>query len=297
MTRMIDEVSRRLLHFVGAIVVVSAIGCVICDAAKAAVISDPTLVTGADAIDPLLPDPNAGVLDATSLVPGAATKSDLTSLPSFGVIQNFNGFTSRTTQGAAAGVPAVNYFSFTDPNRPDARISSLSGNGSGGGGDSGGSTSGATTSPPAGTTDQYLGSNVTTGGFKQTIEFGTYDAGTSTFTADQSVSAAGFMITRINAVATNWTATFYDASNTVLSTQTTGVIQSTTTRVAVLFGYFSSSANIRRVEVVFQGAVNTFFDDLGFTSSVVVPEPASFALCGLAGCLLSGHRLGRRRRD
>ena len=285
MTQMFDDISNYLRRLVGAMVV----GCLVVGigtAANAAVIIDPTLFTGPDSIDPVQPDTNAGVLDTTIVAGGAASKATLTSQPTWGVIQNFNGFTSRTAQGAAAGVPAVNYFAFTDPNRPDVKISSLSGNGSGGGGDSNASTSGATVSPPAGTTDQYLGSNVTTGGFSQTLEFGTYDTSTNTFVADQTVSSIGFMVTRINNVATNWTATYYDASGNVLETQTTGTVQAVTT-VAAQFGRVSSSADIRRVTIVFQGAVNTFFDDLGYTA---VPEPSTALLVGVGVCGLWAHR-------
>ena len=230
------------------------------------VITNPALAFGPDAIDPLAPSTNAGVLDATTVVTGAVSKAQLATLASFGVVQDFNGFTGRAVQGAAAGVPAVNYLSFTDPNRPDVRISSLSGNPSGGGGDSNASTSGVTSSPPAGT-DQYLGSTATTGGFKQIIEFGTYNAIDGSFVSDQSVSTVGFMITRINNVATNWTATFYDANNAVLETQTTGTV-SGVSNLAALFGRTSNIASIRRVEVTFNGSVNTFMDDFGFTSNL-----------------------------
>ena len=254
--------ARSLLRHISAV----ALSLVFVATASAAVVTDPVLSFGSNAIDPLSPDANAGVLDATVLIANAATKADLAAISNFGVVQDFAGFTGRSAQGAGAGVPAVNYFSFTDPNRPDVRISSLSGNGSGGAGDSNASTSGATIGPPAGTTDQYLGSNVTNGGFTQTIEFGTYNTGDNTFAADRAVSAAGFMITRINNVATNWTATFYDANDGILDTQTTGIVQNVNS-VAVLFGRISTSADIRRIRIVFQGAVNTFMDDLGFTST------------------------------
>ena len=60
------------------------------------VLTDPTLTTGSNAIDPLGPPVNtnnSGDLDATGTVTGSATKAALTSLSDFAVVQSFSGFT------------------------------------------------------------------------------------------------------------------------------------------------------------------------------------------------------------
>ena len=240
------------------------------------VVTNPTLVTGVNAIDPPLSDPNGFVLDATGVVTGAAAKTDLTSIPDFAAVQTFTGVTPRSTQGTGvgAGFGAVNHFDFTDPNRPDVRLTSTSGNASGGGADNSAGTSGT---GPGAANEQYLGNASGSllaqyGYWGQFIEFGTYDSGTGTFDPNRSVSAAGFMITRTASASTTWTATFYNSDNVALSTQT---ITTAGANQAYLFGYKSTSANIRRVQVVFTGqSANTFMDDLGFTNA---PAAAPYA--------------------
>ncbi len=229
---------------------------------QAGLIIDPTLVTGSGAIDPLKPDANAGVRDATGVVTGAATKAALEGTAGFGVLQSFGGFT------AAAGVN-VNYISYTDPATPDVRITTTSYNGSGGGVSANFTTSG--------TSGQFIGSGGFSAGAASVIEFGTYDAGLGSFVADRTVSAAGYMISQnTNAAARTWTVLFKDASDNVLSTQT----QSPTPSQSVLFGHIAEG--IARIELGVSGGgdAGTFMDDFGFAVNAI-PEPstAPMVLC------------------
>lgn len=118
------------------------------------------------------------------------------------------------------------------------------------------------------------------------IEFGSFTS-PSTFAADQAVSTVGFMLNQnANAIARTWTATFFDASNEVLSTQSSAANANS----SLLFGLTESSNNIRRVELVIGGGgdAGSFIDDLGFA---VIPEPSAALLSSLGLlALLSRHR-------
>ncbi len=242
---------------------------------QAGLISDPTLVFGSGAIDPLLPDANAGVRDATAVVAGAATKAALEGTAGFGVVQSFPSLTAATATN-------VNYISFTDPARPDVRITTTSYNSSGGGISANFTTSGAS--------GQFIGSGGYAAGAASIIEFGTYDADTASFVADRTVSAAGYMISQnTNNVARTWTVTFKDASDNVLSTQ----VQSPTPSQSVLFGHIADG--IARIElgVAGGGDAGTFMDDLGFAVTPV-PEPSAAVILI---CLSAAAAWGRSRRS
>lgn len=229
--------------------------------ANAAVMTNPTLATGSDAIDP------TGGVEASGTVTGAATKAALTSTTGFGVIQTFTAFNTP-----ASGIN-VNYVDFTAG--PDIRITSQSYNGSGG--------ANSTNFASSGSSSFFIGS----GGFATAgnplavvIEFGSFTS-PSTFVPDQAASAVGFMLNQnAGATARTWTATFFDSSDGVLSTQTS----SANANSSLLFGLTQSSNNIRRIELVIGGGgdAGTFIDDLGFA---VIPEPSvallSFVSLGL----------------
>lgn len=173
------------------------------------VITDPVLVTGADAIDPIAPDPNAGLLDATGLVTGAATKAALTSSIGFGVVQEFQGFTANTELGGVGD--ALNILSFTSPTVPDVSFSTLSYNGSGGARSFNFTTSSST--------GQYLGSGGHPGGVASTIEFGSYED--DEFVTDQLVDSVGFMLARSEQPGERtFTVNFRNFKEELLSTQT-----------------------------------------------------------------------------
>lgn len=235
--------------------------------AHAAVVTNPTLITGADSIDP------TGGVEASGTVTGAATKAALTSTTGFGVIQTFTAFNTP-----ASGIN-VNYVDFTTG--PDIRITSQSYNSSGGGN--------SVNFASSGSSSFFIGS----GGYASVgnplavvIEFGSFTS-PSTFAADQAVSTVGFMLNQnANAIARTWTATFFDASNEVLSTQSSAANANS----SLLFGLTESSNNIRRVELVIGGGgdAGSFIDDLGFA---VIPEPSAALLSSLGLlALLSRHR-------
>lgn len=236
--------------------------------ANAAVMTNPTLATGPDSIDPA-----GGALDATATVSGAETKAGLTSTTGFGVIQSFTGLNT-----AATGT-VVNYVDFTSGSNPDIRLTSLSFNGSGGAQSNNFTTSAGTSF--------FIGSGGFTGVGQKAliIDFGSFTS-PSTFTADSAVSALGFMVTTAaKNLPRTITATFFDSSNGVLDTQT---FSNAPASSALLFGHIEPTNAISRVELTVTNGTGTdtdnglFIDDLGFA---VIPEPSvallSFVSLGL----------------
>jgi hypothetical protein len=246
-------------------VCVSALLCTPPAHAAPGVIVDPVLVTGADAIDPVAPAPNAGALDASVLVVGAATKGALTGAAGFGVVQEWTGFTNNQELGGVG--QALNYFNFTDANLPDVSFVTRSYNGSGGGRSVNFTTSGGA--------NQYLGSGGHPQGVASKIDFGTLLDGD--FVADKLVDSVGFMVSRSTQPgARTFTVNFRNFRDEILSTQTvatTGGVAS-----AYLFGYVSPGASnaqaVASIELLNTGGdVNSFMDDFGFSASAFVRPP------------------------
>jgi hypothetical protein len=253
-------------------------------ALSAAVVSR-TLVTGTNAIDP-----TGGRNDLNLTVTGAATKAALEGVTDFGVMQG--PWTDLTpSAGTTPTATSTNIFTFED--RPDVSFSFVgeparntqSGTGTGAAYTSGPST-------PEGGESLFFG---TSNSNVLTIEFGSYDALTTTFTANAGVLAAGLTFSRNTAaaVATTWNVSFYDGA-TLLSAQTIGA--GIATNVAALFGYIAQPGEeITRIVVGGAGSAydnkNHFVDDFGFAP---VPEPA--AIAGLLGILALGWVVWQRRR-
>jgi hypothetical protein len=248
--------------------------------ARSAVITNPTLTSGADAIDPPATAYNVDV----SYTPSNATpQSTLEGLSGFGAI---NGWHDADSNKFAAG---TNYVNFTDSALPDIRFT-FSGNYAG--------TAGTEYSSPSFATSPQkfvalYGTASTTMGMQ--IDFGTYDTTHSTFTAGNApVRAAGFTVPHIN-IGDVVTVTF-NSGSTTLSTQTADATDAAIT--AAYFGWdagatATSSSAISSIVISMArgaGSTQTGFDDLGFTQAV--PEPASIALLSLGGLTL----LARRRR-
>lgn len=248
---------------------------------SAAVIANPALATGPDAIDPA-----GGRNDLNLVVPGAATKPDVLAVPDFGVYGNQQTwFGVDFSVGVAPNATAVNYYTFND--RPDFRTTFVgepnrnSGSGTGG--------AAAYTSGPAsplGGESLFFGtSNQNT----WTVDFGTYIETDATFAADQGVGAVGFAFMRnsLAAVPTVWKATFYDG-DTILSAQT--VEAGTAQNVAALFAYIAGpDEQITRVVVGSPTGTqydnkNHFIDDFGFAP--LIPEPATLGAIALTGLAL-----------
>ena len=243
---------------------------------QAGVFVDPTIVTGADAIDPTT-GPNAGDLNASGVVVGAPDKAFLTSQTGFGVVQDFLGF-----QGNPSGPDpraSINYFSFTDSAIPDVRFTTTSYNSSGGGVSNNFTTSGlsATGGTAAlGDSNQFIGSGGFLAGQASVIEFGTYNEGTMSFNPNKAVGVVGFMISQnSNAIARTWTVTFKDIAANVLETQTVEANANS----AFLFGHVATEAasSIARIElaIIGGGDAGTFLDDFGFAvgTGIAPPQP------------------------
>ncbi len=254
-------------------------------AANAAVIVDPTLVGGTDAIDPAgsqTIDERPGTLDEAIL----EGRSDFA-----GAIQNL-GVGFDTAQNS----PVVNFIQFTDPTLADIRITvNAAGNSASGGNinDSGRVTSGSDGLRMA-------------GGGTALFEFGEFDG--TTFTSGKVVDAVGFVIGNIRATqGPTFTVTFRDSLGQTLGSPQvlTGGTEATTGTAGGdgIEGFFSFDSDgtiangIASILVNRNGGGNiaTSIDDFGFTSVITsdIPEPASLALMGLGGLLLVGGR-GRR---
>lgn len=245
---------------------------------QAAPITDPTLYS---TIDPLLNGVDVTHSDVTGSAPDIATPlSTLNGLSSLNVIQDWTGFIRHTDQGGAGQIIA-----FTNASLPDIKIISTGGN----------PNIALFTPTNDKGTSQNTGiasdslllqrSSGTTNFIQFDIDFGSWDGSTFDGTVN-SVSAAGFTIPQFSTSNANndITVKFFDASNTLLSTQFADG-----TSIAGqnwYFGHQSTSANISRIEVVvgFSNSAHVaYFDDLGFTA---IPEPASMALLALGGLMM-----------
>lgn len=234
---------------------------------SAAVLTDPTL---ASEIDPT----GAATIDAAA--PGAMSQATLEGMSNFYVLQDFTGFSNGT---------AANYAAFTDSAFPDIKFQASGGasdNNSGGANTS----TGLNTSP--GTAIRLFNNSGGSRTINLTIDFGNY---TGTFDGSvNAVGAAGFALTNLSDI-NGATVRFYDASETVISTQTV-----TNTVDNVFFGYDNSAnSGISKILVSasFDGGSSSIgFDDLGYT---IVPEPSTYALgLGLAMGALTFMRRSRR---
>ncbi len=265
-------------------------------ASSAAVITNPATVTGAGAIDPA----NAQMLDG--IAAGSATEGRLEGFAGFQAIQNFSGFTGPT----AAGASSTNFFDFITAaiaTAPDIAFT-VSGNTT--------NKSGVRTAfdndPYYTSPGNGLDLEAGAGGITLAIDFGTYDATTGTLVPGLGVAATGFTLSNIRA-GTTARVRFLNAAGVVLSAQAqAGANTDTADAVSgtngtfpgidTLFGYVGSGLPtdlVTRIEIDRPSGnfIDGFtFDDFGFSSAVVVPEPASLALVGAGAALV----LGRRRR-
>lgn len=251
--------------------------------ACAAVISNPVLATGPDAIDP-----PGGRNDLNLAIPGAASKTDLLNTPGFGVYGNLQTwFGVDFSVGTFPNATAVNIYTFAD--RPDFRTTFVGEPGRNAG--SGTGAAAAYTSGPAspsGGESLFFGTSAAN---VWTVEFGSYDSETATFTPGVGVAAAGFTFSRNTAATagTTWKAEFFDGEVSLsLQVVDAGVAQN----VSGLFGYIAQPGEtITRIVLGGPGTSyndrNHFIDDFGFAA---VPEPSTFALAGLGIALLALRR-------
>lgn len=243
-------------------------------ATHAAVLSDPTLYTGADAIDP------AGS-EGIDVSHGNITESALEALPGFRAVQDFTGFTGATANNASV----TNYISFTDSAQPDIRFTTTGATAINNSGAHG-------TSPAQGTsgTSLIILDASTVAAMTMTITFGSYDAGV--FTSAIGVSAAGFTLSN-NADAYAFSIVFRSTLGAALQTVSfNGDTDADAggNHLDVFVGYQADSGSlIGSVEITRTGSsFNTGFDDLGFST---IPEPSTYAaLLGLAGLSFAAYR-------
>jgi hypothetical protein len=240
--------------------------------ASAAVVTNPAIVTGSDALDP------AGLEEVNTAY--GATQAQLET-GTFGAIQDFTGFTPGSSP---------NIIDFTSGARPDVRFT-LTGNL--------GSNAGGATTDPVLMSSQGAGvqlvAGVVDGDQTLTVEFGTYDASTTTFTTGASVGSVGFVLNG-HRTGIEYKVSFYNSAGVqVGSTVTTAGANESPHYTDVSVGYLwdGTTANAVSKVVIFRdastrGTTSQGLDDFGFA---LVPEPSALTLIG-AGALA----LLRRRR-
>jgi hypothetical protein len=251
--------------------------------ADAAVIFNPTLASGAgDVIDP-----SGGQGIDTSF---GTAQSTLEARSDLRVLQDFTGFASAGSNGGTAS----NVVSFSDGTFPDILVEVTNSTSFAGGN---GTNSLFTTSGSSALALRNAdpGSNTSV----MTITFGTWDG--SSFTGDQTVSAAAFALTHFYTNKSG-VVTFRDASDVALSLGSTiayageNAVDGSGDHRDIYFGWDAdaeSTSSIGSIEITFVDGGAEFssgFDDLAFTTAV--PEPSSTALIGLGGLAL----ILRRRR-
>lgn len=252
----------------------------------AGTLTDPTLVTGSNAIDP----PNAVQVNLTAT--DATPKETLTALTGFGAVQTFGNFTAGT-----------NVISFTDANRADVQFTYT--------GDVAANigeelvNAAFVTSASSGVRLQSSNptSAPTAHSFTVTIDFGDWNG--SVFDgAGQATQAAGFTIASTD---TRWervetiSVDFLDSSGGSLltSAQTISPDASTT---AAYFGYEADAGNaigsivinVDIKSITESSTTSPVFglDDFGFTSNPV-PEPGSLSLLVASLLLIHPRRQSR----
>jgi hypothetical protein len=268
-------------------------------------IVDPLLVMGSNAIDP------HGAQQLDFLATGAVSPGILAARSDFYALQNFAGFTGKTSG-------TTNIVDFTSALLADIRFTVSASN-------SLDNSAGGNFVNQFGTSPE---SSIFLAGASQNstvyyhIEFGHYDSFFSTFTPGVSgVDAAAFTLSGLwfGSPAQIVTADFYRRNGTLLATQTATAISSDPdeggNRADAFFGYdvagsATPASDIGSIRVTIdpgpnRGNSGVYFDDFGFTAATTemaaVPEPGSFALvAGLllmlagAACARRGYGVGKR---
>jgi hypothetical protein len=241
----------------------------------AAVVTDPTLFTGANAIDP------TGGQDAEFTVSGSTAQATLEGRGDFFAIHDFAGFSA-----------ASNIISFTDPSRPDIQLSF---SGSFDAANAGLELADPinhtqhSTSPFSAMQLRNSGANTTS---TLTIDFGSWN-GSSFDGSVNSVAAAGFTLNN-SYLGLTYTINFLANDNTVLLTGSFPGSDSPEARDAYS-GFQSSTHNIGKITIaraVGSGSFSSGFDDLGFTTTIPEPQTGLMLLMGVGTQFL----LRRRRR-
>ena len=276
--------------------------------AEGGVITDPTVFTGPDAIDP------AGSETVTdNELGGAASQATLEARPDFGAVHDWVGFTGWNQNPAN-----TNVLNFTNSTRPDVefRIDNISGTTiqNNYGANRSSTTGNWQTSGESHISLSQGGAEPFTGTHTVTISFGDYSSGS--FVNNQAVEAAGFTISNINggtntSNSTRYQADFQNAAGDTLFLSDwvddfSHQGDSVDGRPNVFFAHSTLPGALledRIARIILteerrggQGSANLMgFDDLGFTdefiATAVIPEPSTLLLLTpLAALLLVWRR-------
>ncbi len=251
--------------------------------------TNPTLTTGADAIDP------AGARDVAVNATGSTSQATLEGLTGFAAIQSFSGLTPAPGNQSTAN----DYiFSFTAVDRADLRLT-YTGNPN-------------TTKSVLIASDSFSTSSNSSVRMESTenagdsltltIQLGDWNGTSFTAFTNQGVGAFGFTLTGAYDFVLNdtVTATFFNPAGGILSTQTiTSATGTTTVGTAGYFGHQATAGTlIGRVQISYADAagLNTpvfGLDDLGYTATIPEPSTAAMLLGGVGMLTL----MRRRRRQ
>jgi hypothetical protein len=240
--------------------------------AAVVLVTDPTLYSGATAINPS----NRTLVEAS----GATSAATLEAMPGFSAIHDFQFAGNQSTSNEYV-------FDFTSFNAVDVRIRY-----SGSAANNTVQVTNVTFSTSSSSSLRYAAANnASTVGLR--IDFGTYDADADAFTADKTVKAMGFTLPSGPATdPVTVTISYYDALNNLLSSQ--AYTTSSSSNAYGYTGYESTGAPISYALLSYTTAGSVpvvTLDDLGFA---VVPEPQVALL--LAAASVMGV-FGRRRRS
>ena len=256
-----------MLRHVTAFTLVGLVG----TAAQAAVVVDPTLTgPGADTFDP------AG-FEEVDFTPSTDTMADLEARADIRSIQDFAGFATGN-----------NTFSFTDATVPDIQFRL-----SGSAGDNAGQALNQSNAKTSGGFSYTIDSTANTPASIFTIDFGSFEGGTFNSNTN-AVAAAGFTLAQVASPDIAYNIQFQtDAGVTLETVNFVGSIEpGQASGGSEFFVGLDNGAAATIGQIVISRTGSTFnngLDDFGFT--VVIPEPASFALLGLGAlCLMPRRR-------
>jgi len=233
----------------------------------AIVVQDPTLIMGADAIDP------SGNKEVSHTPANATAQSVLEGRSDFGAIQDFGGLGTATQSKAEQYI-----FDHTTGNLPDIQVAYT--------GSIITSSAAATAVNTSFTTSSGAGMRLAgqvggTSGF--TFSFGTWNGASLEQLAGYGVEAAGFTLTGRYGQTNTVTVNYVDYLGNILSSQSIpNTIAEGTGTAAAYTGYQITEGQnpIARIElsIVSSEEFGALFlaDDLGFTN--LVPEPSSALL-------------------
>ncbi len=283
------SITRKKLGVLVSLASVSAFSCFV----HGAIITDPTLVGGSDAIDPSGSE-LIDTLPTTDSGKTAATQTEVEGVSGFQAIQSFSGFDDKS------GATWDNIINFTDAGLADIAFETTTQTATSNNGDVASSTGRST----SGSSHIYTRNN--SGGARSwgyLIDFGSYDTGSTTFDATaNSVAAFAFTLVSLD-TGHSATATFYDNDDNVLSVQSmigndtdpdVGGGAGTDGLFALVADSGSSIGKVSLLVNMGSGSSSIGMDDVGFA---MVPEPSSLLLLTTAGIAVCLSRFRKLRKS